>query len=42
MEVAMIMANIIEDQEFSMATRLMSGLNSDIAHILELQAYKIR
>jgi hypothetical protein len=38
MEVAMIRANVEEDREATMA-RFLSGLNSDIANIVELQHY---
>jgi hypothetical protein len=38
MEVAMIRANVEEDQEATMA-RFSSGLNRDIANVIELQQY---
>jgi hypothetical protein len=38
MEVAMIRANVEEDQEATMA-RFLSGLNRDIANVIELQQY---
>uniref|UniRef100_A0A2N9IM79 RNA-directed DNA polymerase n=1 Tax=Fagus sylvatica TaxID=28930 RepID=A0A2N9IM79_FAGSY len=38
MEVAMIRANVEEDQEATMA-RFLSGLNRDIANVIELQHY---
>jgi len=38
MEVAMIRANVEEDQEATMA-RFLSGLNRDIANVVELQHY---
>jgi len=38
MEMAMIRANVIEDQEATMA-RFLNGLNRDIANVLELQHY---
>jgi hypothetical protein len=38
MEVAMIRANVEEDREATMA-RFLSGLNRDIANIIELQHY---
>jgi hypothetical protein len=36
MEIAMIQANVIEDQEATMA-RFLNGLNRDIANVVELQ-----
>jgi hypothetical protein len=36
MEIAMIRANVIEDREATMA-RFLNGLNTDIAHVVELQ-----
>jgi hypothetical protein len=38
MEVAMIRANVEEDREATMA-RFLSGLNRDIANVIELQYY---
>ncbi|KAL0295326.1 UNVERIFIED_CONTAM: hypothetical protein Sradi_6841100 [Sesamum radiatum] len=38
MEIAMIRANVEEDQEATMA-RFLSGLNREIANIVELQHY---
>ena len=39
MEVAMIRANVMEDREATI-TRFLSGLNSEIASVVELQHYK--
>jgi hypothetical protein len=39
MEVAMIQANVEEDREVTMA-RFLSGLNRDIAHVVELHHYE--
>jgi hypothetical protein len=39
MEVAMIRANVVEDREVTMA-RFLSGLNRDIAHVVELHHYE--
>jgi len=39
MEVAMIQANVEEDREATMA-RFLSGLNRDIAHVVELHHYE--
>ena len=36
MEIAMILANVIKDQEGNMA-RFLNGLNRDIANVVELQ-----
>ena len=39
MELVMIRANVVEDQEATM-TRFLSGLNREIANVVELQHYK--
>jgi hypothetical protein len=38
LEVAMIRANVIEDEEVTMS-RFLNGLNRDITNVVELQSY---
>jgi hypothetical protein len=38
MEIATILANVVEDKEATMA-RFLNGLNQDIANVVELQHY---